>query len=332
MPVGTQGVVKALTHAHLDELDVRIFLCNTYHLFLRPGHELIRDAGGIHKFIHWNKPVLTDSGGFQIYSLRELGIISPEGIEFRSHLDGSKHFFTPARVIEIQEDIGADIIMPLDECTPYPSSHEYSKRSMERTLLWLDESKKARKRSDQSLFGIVQGGMYEDLREISACETVNKGMEGYAIGGLSVGEPKETMYPLVAKTTEFLPVNQVRYLMGVGKPRDLVESVAIGVDLFDCVIPTRNARNGGLFTGTGMISIKNREHRTSEIPVDENCTCYTCRNYTRAYLRHLYVAGEITGAILNTIHNIHFYLDLMAKIRQCIRSNQFSKFLNEYRQ
>ncbi len=334
MPVGTQGAVKALTPQHLEEIGAQIILGNTYHLMLRPGDQLIARRGGLHKFIGWNKPILTDSGGYQVFSLAHRRKIEESGVEFRSHLDGSPHVLTPERSVEIQANLGSDIAMVLDECPALPSTNAIIDKSLEMTARWARRCREAFSniREDspgplrQMQFGIVQGGAFPELRAKSAELTVSIGFEGYAIGGLSVGEPNETMYQVVEATTPLLPVNQPRYLMGVGTPIDLIENVARGIDMFDCVMPTRNARNGQLFTSEGPLNIKNAQFAEDDGPVDPACTCYTCRNFSRAYLRHLYMAGEMTGGTLNTLHNLSFYLDSMQRIREAIAFGRFEDF------
>ena len=323
MPVGTRGSVKACTPQDLIEIGAEIILGNTYHLYLRPGHQIVEQAGGLHGFMAWRKPILTDSGGFQVFSLGASRTISEEGVEFRSEIDGAKHFITPDRSIEIQNALGADIIMAFDECPSLPNSYEYLEKSMEMTVRWAERCKGAHANSDQLLFGIVQGGMEKDLRNRSVEATVELGFPGYAIGGLSVGEEKELMYETLAHTTPLLPRNKPRYLMGVGTPADLVYAVSCGVDMFDCVMPTRNARNGWLFTTLGPIRIRNAEYKTDFAPLDPNCICYTCQNFTRAYLRHLHRENEILGHCLLTRHNLHFYLSLMRGIRRTILDGLF---------
>ncbi|RKY05533.1 tRNA guanosine(34) transglycosylase Tgt [Candidatus Poribacteria bacterium] len=329
MPVGTRGAVKSVSPHELRQVGAQIILSNTYHLFLRPGHEIIREAGGLHKFMGWKGPILTDSGGFQVFSLAPIRRITEEGVYFRSEIDGSQQFLSPERSIEIQNALGADIIMAFDECTPYPCDYEYAKRSMERTLRWAERSKKAHKNKHQLLFGIVQGSVYKDLRKASVEGTVSIGFHGYAIGGLSVGEGKELMYEMVAFTAPLLPPDKPRYLMGVGKPEDIVFAVSQGIDMFDCVIPTRNARNGSLFTTQGVIKIRNAKYKRDFSPLDPNCTCYTCRHFTRAYLRHLHMCDEMLGHRLNTIHNLHFYLHLMKGIRKAIAMEIFHELMND---
>ena len=324
LPVGTQGSVKSLTPEELVEIGVEAILGNTYHLYLRPGHETIGRLGGLHAFIHWERPILTDSGGFQIFSLGSLRKISEEGVLFQSHLDGSSHSLTPEKVIEIQKVLGTDIAMVLDECVPYPSPYEYVKTSMERTSRWARRSLQARRENDSALFAIVQGGVYRDLREKSAQALVEMGFQGYAIGGLSVGEPKSKMLDVLQWTTPLLPEDIPRYLMGVGTPEDMIDAVMLGVDFFDCVLPTRNARNGTLFTSSGKLSIKQAQYAEDGRPVDETCPCYTCRHYSRAYLRHLYLSKEILSSRLNTIHNLFYYINLLGKIRKAIQEGRFS--------
>ena len=334
MPVGTQGAVKALTPQHLEEIGASIILGNTYHLMLRPGDELIARRGGLHKFIGWKKPILTDSGGYQVFSLAQRRKISEQGVEFRSHLDGSSHLLTPERAVDIQANLGSDIAMVLDECPALPSNPEVIDKSLQLTARWAGRcrerfsaiQKKGPDPFSQLQFGIVQGGAFPELRAKSAELIVSIGFEGYAIGGLSVGEPNETMYQVVEGTTPRLPADQPRYLMGVGTPIDLVECVARGVDMFDCVMPTRNARNGQLFTSEGPLNIQNAQFSEDDGPADPACHCYTCRNFSRAYLRHLSMAGEMTGGTLNTLHNLSFYLDTMRRIREAIAFGRFEEF------
>jgi queuine tRNA-ribosyltransferase len=326
LPVGTQGTVKALTPEDLSEIGVEAILGNTYHLYLRPGHEVIGRLGGLHKFMHWEKPILTDSGGYQIFSLGDLRKISEEGATFRSHLDGSVHFLTPEKAVEIQTILGSDIAMVLDECVPYPSPYEYVKASTSLTTRWAKRCLEAAQEGGPALFGIAQGGRYRDLREESARDLVELGFQGYAIGGLSVGEPKTVMMEVLEWTTPMLPEESPRYLMGVGTPEDILDAVWLGIDLFDCVLPTRNGRNGMLFTSSGKISIKQAQYAEDNRPVDESCLCYTCRHYSRAYLRHLYQANEILSSRLNTIHNLYFYMILMARIKEAILEGTFSEF------
>jgi queuine tRNA-ribosyltransferase len=331
MPVGTQATVKGMTPEELQELGAEIILANTYHLYLRPGHERVRRFGGLHPFMHWNRPLLTDSGGFQVFSLNSLVKVSRDGVEFQSHLDGSRHFLGPEKAIEIQQALGADIIMCLDECTSYPATHETAERSLQITLEWARRCQEAHRAPEQALFGIVQGGMYADLRERSAEALIQIGFDGYALGGLSVGEDKDTMFRVVAHTAPLLPEDRPRYLMGVGLVEDILEAVQQGVDMFDCVLPTRNARNGALFAHFGKIIIKNAKYADDPLPVDPECSCYTCRNYSRAYLRHLFLAEEILALRLNTIHNLHFYLQFMREIRQALAEDRFGCFIDAFR-
>ena len=326
LPVGTQGTVKSLTPEELVEIGVEAILGNTYHLYLRPGYETIGRLGGLHNFIHWERPILTDSGGFQIFSLESLRKVSEEGVTFQSHLDGSSHFFTPEKVMEIQRVLGSDIAMVLDECVPYPSPYEYVKASMERTNRWAKRCLQVRQENDPALFAIVQGGMHRDLREKSAQTLVEMGFQGYAMGGLSVGEPKSMMLDVLEWTTSLLPEKTPRYLMGVGTPEDIIDAVMLGVDFFDCVLPTRNARNGTLFTSSGKLSIKQAQYAEDRRPVDETCACYTCRHYSRAYLRHLYLSKEILSSRLNTIHNLFYYINLLVKIREAIQEGSLLDF------
>jgi len=330
LPVGTQGTVKSLTPEELTEVGAQVILANTYHLYLRPGHEVIKKLGGLHTFIHWDRPLLTDSGGYQIFSLRGLRKISEEGVTFQSHLDGSLHTLTPEKVMEIQRLLGSDIAMVLDECIPYPSPYGYAKESIGLTTRWAKRCLEDRRENDPALFAIVQGGIYRDLREESARDLVPLNFDGYAIGGLSVGEPKAAMKDILESTAPLLPEQAPRYLMGVGTPQDILEAVRLGLDMFDCVLPTRNARNGTLFTSSGKLSIKQAQHAGDGRPVDEQCGCYTCRHYSRAYLRHLYLAREILSSRLNTIHNLYYYMDLVAKIRKAIWEGRFLDFAREH--
>ena len=339
MAVGTQGAVKGLTHRDLEGAGSQILLSNTYHLYLRPGDDLIARRGGLHRFIGWTRPMLTDSGGYQVFSLADRRTIDENGARFRSHLDGSSHLLTPEKAADIQAQLGSDIAMVLDECLAYPATPETARTSMELTSRW---AARARRRqlelrsgpvegvtvtnAGQAQFGIVQGGAFPDLRRESAQRTVEVGFEGYAIGGLSVGEPNAVMYDIVGQTTPCLPVERPRYLMGAGTPEDLIESIARGIDMFDCVLPTRNARNGQLFTRDGKINIKNAKYAEDERPVDSECQCYTCRSFSRAYLRHLYTTGEINASTLNTLHNLHFYLDTMERVRDAIAFGRFESF------
>ncbi|MFZ3372361.1 MAG: tRNA guanosine(34) transglycosylase Tgt [Desulfitobacteriaceae bacterium] len=329
MPVGTQATVKTMTPEELKELGAQIILSNTYHLFLRPGHELIAEAGGLHTFMHWDRAILTDSGGFQVFSLGDLRKIQEEGVEFRSHIDGSRRFLSPEIATQVQMALGADIIMAFDECAPYPCTHEYAKNSLERTSRWAKRCQEALTTSDhQALFGIVQGGIYQDLRRQSAEQTVELDLPGYAIGGLSVGEPKELMYEVLDYTVELLPKQKPRYLMGVGSPDALIEGVMRGIDMFDCVLPTRIARNGTAMTRYGKVVVRNAEAAHNFSPLDSTCACYTCRNFSRAYIRHLLKADEILGLRLMSIHNLHFLQTLMREIREAIQEER----LVEYRQ
>ena len=328
MPVGTNATVKAMTPAEMKGLGAEVLLSNTYHLYLRPGYDVISEVGGLHKFMQWEGPILTDSGGFQVFSLAQLRKIKDDGVEFRSHIDGSLHFLTPELVMEIQGALGSDIAMVFDECTPYPADKEYALNSLKLTTAWARRCNEA-KNNNQALFGIVQGGMFKDLRKKSAEELMKMDFDGYALGGLSVGEPKALMYEMINYTTPQLPQDKPRYLMGIGDLMDVLEAVASGIDMFDCVMPTRNARNGTLFTSRGRISIKREEFKKDPGPLDPNCTCYTCSNFSRAYLRHVYMSKEIISMRLNTIHNIHFFLEFFRKMREAIGNSEFEKFRNE---
>jgi queuine tRNA-ribosyltransferase len=331
MPVGTQATVKTLSPEDLESIGAEIILSNTYHLFLRPGHDLIREFGGLHRFMNWKRPVLTDSGGFQVFSLADLRKVTDEGVTFQSHIDGgAKHVITPEYAVEIQEALGADIIMAFDECIPYPATRDYAQESLERTHRWAKRCRDAKKDAGQALFGIVQGGMYADLRKQSAEALVDIGFDGYAVGGLSVGETKPMMYEMLEATVPHLPQDQPRYLMGVGTPEDLVEGVDRGVDMFDCVMPTRNARNGTFFTSFGKLSIRNSRYERDREPLDPECRCYTCRTFTRAYLRHLFNAGEVLALRLGTIHNLSFYIGLMVRIRKSLAEGRFREFKKEF--
>jgi len=321
MPVGTAGTVKALKPEDVADLGASIILANTYHLYLRPGHEVIKRAGGLHSFMHWDGPILTDSGGFQVFSLASLGKISEEGMEFASHIDGSKHMLSPEKSVEIQSALGSDIMMAFDECVPYPADHSYVESSVYRTTRWLERCKATHKDTErQSLFGIMQGGMYPDLRQLSAAQITELDLPGYAIGGLSVGEPKELMYEILDGCTDLLPENKPRYLMGVGSPDALLEGVAMGVDMFDCVLPTREARHGKAMTKDGSINLRNAKYTEDFAPLDESCGCYCCKNFSKAYLRHLVMAKEILGATLLSIHNLTFLTELMAGAREAIET------------
>jgi len=335
MPVGTQGTVKAVNQKYLEEIKTQIVLSNTYHLYLRPGTEVLEKAGGLHRFMNWNKPILTDSGGFQVFSLSESRKVKPEGVEFRSHLDGSAHFFTPKKVVKIQRSIGSDIMMVLDECTPYPCDYEYTFNSAKLTSSWALMSKEAFEKSlplyghKQFMFGIIQGSVYKDLRELSANDLIKLDFDGYAIGGLAVGEPVEIMYDMVDFTTSLMPENKPRYLMGVGRPENLLEAIERGIDMFDCVMPTRNGRNAYLFTSGGVLSMRNAKYKDDFSSIDENCNCYTCTNFSKAYLRHLFIAGEILALELASIHNLNFYLNLMKTAREKILERTFSEWKKE---
>ena len=326
MPVGTYGTVKAMTPEELRSVGADIILGNTYHLMLRPGTEVIKKHGSLHEFMHWDGPILTDSGGFQVFSLGDISTISEEGVVFKSPLNGDKVTLTPERSMQVQRELGADIVMIFDECTPYPATEQQALESMHLSLRWAARSKQAHADNPAALFGIVQGGMYESLRTESIAGLLDIDFDGYAIGGLSVGEPKELMREVVSFTAAKLPIDKPRYLMGVGTPSDLVDAIAQGVDMFDCVMPTRNARNGHLFTSAGVIKIRNATHRDDTAPLDPCCACYTCRYYSRAYLHHLDKTNEILGSRLNTIHNLHYYLALMTKAREAIDAARFDDF------
>lgn len=332
MPVGTQATVKSMTPEELkEEVKAQIILSNTYHLYLRPGHKLVEEAGGLHEFMRWDRPILTDSGGFQVFSLSDLRTISEDGVEFKSHLDGSKHVFTPEKVMEIENSLGADIIMSFDECCPYPSTYEYAKNSMERTTRWAERCKNSHKKPDkQGLFGIVQGGMYKDLREKSAKDLVAMDFPGYAVGGLSVGEPLELMCKVLEHTTQFLPENKPRYLMGVGTPDYLLEAAVRGIDMCDCVLPTRIARNGTAMTWNGKVVVRNATYEKDWGPLDPECDCYTCKNYTRAYIRHLVKTNEILGIRLLSTHNLRFLTKLMERVREEIEKDNLGTFKEEF--
>ncbi len=330
MPVGTQATVKAMTPEELKEIGAEIILANTYHLYIRPGDKLIGRLGGLHKFMNWHLPILTDSGGFQLFSLGELRKIREEGVTFKSHLDGSSHFISPEVSIAIQESLGADIIMCFDDCPPYPASRDHVVNSMEMTSRWARRCKEAKKRDDQALFGIVQGGMYPDLRQRSVLDLCETGFDGYALGGLSVGEETEVMYEILESCSELLPEDRPRYVMGIGTPEDLMEGVYFGYDMFDCVMPTRNARNGMLFTSFGRLNIRNACHAEDPSPIDPLCSCYVCRNYSRAYLRHLSHSKEILASRLNTYHNLHYYLSLMEGARKAIAEGRFVDYRREF--
>ena len=336
MPVGTQGTVKAVNQHYLaEEIKAQIVLSNTYHLYLRPGTEILEAAGGLHKFMNWQKPILTDSGGYQVFSLSELRKLKSNGVEFRSHLDGSEHFFTPEKVVAIQRSIGSDIMMVLDECAPYPCDYDYAKKSVELTSNWAIFNKEAFGNSkplyghEQFQFGIIQGSIYKDLREKSANDLLKLDFDSYAIGGLAVGEPMEQMYELVDFISDFMPQERPRYLMGVGKPENILECIERGVDMFDCVMPTRNARNSNVFTWNGTLSMRNAKYKDNFKPLDENCNCYTCRDYSRAYIRHLFIAEEILALELASLHNLYFYLDLVRQARKHIIAGDFFEWKNK---
>jgi len=327
MPVGTQATVKTLNPEEVRDLGAQILLSNTYHLYLRPGHDLVKEAGGLHRFMNWGGSILTDSGGFQVFSLSDLRKITEEGVEFRSHIDGSKHFLSPEKAIEIENALGADIMMAFDECTPWPCEHEYAKRSLERTTRWAKRCKEAHARpQDQALFGIVQGSTFADLRRQSAQEIVALDFPGYAIGGLSVGEPKELMAEMLEVTVPYLPEEKPRYLMGVGSPEDLVEGVWRGIDMFDCVLPTRIARHGTVFVPEGKLTVRNAEFARDFRPIQEGCDCYACKNYSRAYIRHLLKAEEMLGLRLCSIHNLRFLVRLMEEIRAALEQGTFAEY------
>ena len=331
MPVGTAGTVKAMLPEEVKSLGAEIILSNTYHLYLRPGHDIVREAGGLHKFMNWDRPILTDSGGFQVFSLGAMRKISEEGVKFRSHIDGSSHMLTPEKSIEVQNALGSDIMMAFDECAPYPADYSYVKNSLERTTRWLRRCKEAHKDTErQSLFGIMQGGMYKDLRYQSAMEIVELDLPGYAIGGLSVGEPREIMYEVLDYATDYLPKDKPRYVMGVGTPDHLFEGVERGVDMFDCVLPTRLARNGSAMTSHGKVNIKNARFERDFTPLDHECDCYVCRNYSRAYLRHLFKANEILSSMLLSYHNLHFLVHTMQNIREAIEQDRFKEYKREF--
>ena len=331
MPVGTQATVKTMSPEELKAMDSGIILSNTYHLWLRPGHDIIKEAGGLHKFMNWDRAILTDSGGFQVFSLSEFRKIEEEGVHFRNHLNGDKLFLSPEKAMEIQNALGSDIMMAFDECPPFPATHEYMKASVERTSRWAERCLNAHERpSDQGLFGIIQGGEFEDLRRQSAADLVSLDFPGYAIGGLSVGEPKDVMNRALEFTTPLLPSDKPRYLMGVGSPDSLIDGAIRGVDMFDCVLPTRIARNGTLMTSNGRLVAKSAQYARDFGPIDENCDCYTCKNYSRAYLRHLIKAEETFGLRLASYHNLHFLMNLMKQVRQAIREDRLGDFREEF--
>ncbi|MFH5182257.1 tRNA guanosine(34) transglycosylase Tgt [Paenibacillus sp. TAB 01] len=331
MPVGTQATVKTMSPEELKAMDAHIILSNTYHLFLRPGHEIVQKAGGLHRFMNWDRPILTDSGGFQVFSLSDMRKISEEGVAFKSHLNGDKLFLSPEKAMEIQNALGSDIMMAFDECPPFPAEHAYAKQSLERTTRWAERCLQSHARpDDQALFAIIQGGMYEDLRKQSAAELTSMDFPGYAIGGLSVGEPKHLMYEVLDYTVPLMPFNKPRYLMGVGSPDALLEGAVRGIDMFDCVLPTRIARNGTCMTSSGRLVIRNAKFAEDFGPLDPECSCYTCTNYSRAYIRHLLKADETFGIRLTTYHNLHFLLELMRQVRQAIREDRLLDFRDHF--
>ena len=330
MPVGTYGTVKAMTPEEITETGAQIILGNTFHLMLRPGTDVVMQHGDLHDFMHWSGPILTDSGGFQVFSLGAMRKITEQGVNFRSPIDGSKIFIDPEKSIQVQHELGSDIIMIFDECTPYPATHKEAEDSMQLSLRWAQRCKDAHGEHPSALFGIIQGGMYEDLRQVSLDALVDMDFDGYAIGGLSVGEPKQDMNRIVADVAPKMPQDKPRYLMGVGKPEDIVEAVRRGVDMFDCVMPTRNARNGHLFTKTGVVRIKNSPHKTDTSPISDSCECYTCKNYSRAYLHHLFKCQEILAARLATIHNLYHYQEVMRGLRQAIETGKLADFVETF--
>ncbi len=330
MPVGTQATVKTLSSEDLKACGAGIILANTYHLYLRPGESLIASSGGLHEFMNWDRPILTDSGGFQVFSLTELNDITDEGVKFKSHLDGSSHFITPEKSIEIQKELGADIIMAFDECTPYPAEKNYVEKALDRTLRWAERCQQEAEDTEQNLFGIIQGGTFADLRKLSARETVKFDFPGYALGGLSVGEENELMYEMLDVTVPELPQSKPRYLMGVGTPEDLIQGVLRGIDMFDCVMPTRIARHGSIYTNKGRLTIRNASFSADFSPLDPECSCYVCRNYSRAYIRHLLKRKEILGHRLTSYHNIYFFQNLMTKIREAIARDELTYFADDF--
>ena len=331
MPVGTQATVKTMSPEELKTMEAGIILSNTYHLWLRPGNEIIKEAGGLHKFMNWDRAILTDSGGFQVFSLSEFRKIEEEGVHFRNHMNGDKMFLSPEKAMEIQNDLGSDIMMAFDECPPFPATREYMQSSVDRTSRWAERCLKAHARpNDQGLFGIIQGGEFEDLRRQSAADITSLGFPGYAIGGLSVGEPKDVMNRVLEFTTPFMPADKPRYLMGVGSPDSLIDGAIRGVDMFDCVLPTRIARNGTLMTSNGRLVIKGAQNARDFGPIDENCDCYVCKNYSRAYIRHLIKAEETFGIRLTSYHNLHFLMNLMKQVRQAIREDRLGDFRTEF--
>ncbi|MBP5427489.1 MAG: tRNA guanosine(34) transglycosylase Tgt [Clostridiales bacterium] len=331
MPVGTQATVKTMAPHEIKQIGAKIILSNTYHLYLRPGHEIIKEAGGLHKFMNWDGSILTDSGGFQVFSLSKLRDITEEGVAFRSHIDGSKHFLSPEKAMEIQNALGSDIMMAFDECTPYPADYKYAKKSLERTIRWAKRCIAAHKKPDtQALFGIIQGGMYKDLRQHSVEEMTKLDLPGYAVGGLSVGEPASLMYDMLSYTVPLMPKDKPRYLMGVGTPDYLIESAIRGIDMCDCVLPTRIGRNGTVMTSKGRLVVKNAKYARDFGPLDDECDCYVCKNFTRAYIRHLLKAGEVLGLRLTTWHNVHFLVNLMKNVRQAIQDDRLLDFRDEF--
>ena len=331
MPVGTQATVKTMAPEELKEMGARIILGNTYHLYMRPGHKLVEKAGGLHRFMNWDRSILTDSGGFQVFSLADLEDISEEGVHFRSHIDGSRHFISPEKAVEIQNSLGSDIMMAFDECPPYPCDYDYAKKSMNITARWAERCLKAHKNTErQALFGIIQGSVFKDLRRESARQITSLGFPGYAVGGLSVGEPKDIMYEMLEEVVPLMPADKPRYLMGVGSPDSIIEGVIRGIDMFDCVLQTRIARNGTAMTSRGRVVIRNAAYAEDFSPLDPECDCYTCTNYTRAYIRHLLKAGEILGLRLTTFHNLYFTMRLMDKIKEAIEGNYLPEFRNEF--
>ncbi len=331
MPVGTQATVKGLSPEEIKETGAGIILSNTYHLWMRPGSDIIKDAGGLHKFMNWDRAILTDSGGFQVFSLSDLRNITEEGVKFKSHIDGSKHLLTPEKAMEVQNDLGSDIIMAFDECTPYPADEAYAKRSLERTTRWLERCIKAHKRTDvQALFGIIQGSTYADLRKQSTREITSFDLPGYAIGGLSVGESAQLMNEMLEETTPLMPADKPRYLMGVGSPDYLIDGVIRGIDMFDCVLPTRIGRNGTVLTSRGKIIVRDAKYARDYNPIDDECNCYVCKNYSRAYIRHLIKAGEMFGLRLASYHNVYYLMHVMEKVREAIRQDRMLDFRQEY--
>ncbi|HPQ46699.1 MAG TPA: tRNA guanosine(34) transglycosylase Tgt [Clostridia bacterium] len=330
MPVGTQATVKGMSPEELERMDAGIILSNTYHLYMRPGHEIVKKAGGLHGFMNWKRPILTDSGGFQVFSLADNRKITEEGAMFKSHIDGSRHMFSPEKAMEIENALGADIIMAFDECIPYPCEHDYADKSVERTTRWLERCIAANAREDQALFGIIQGGIYPDLREKSARQITSFDLPGYAIGGLSVGEPKKDMYRMLEHTVPLMPSEKPRYLMGVGSPDCLVEGSIRGIDMFDCVLPTRIGRNGTVMTSGGRLIVRDAANAEDFGPMDPECDCYACRNFSKAYIRHLIKANEMLGLRLTTWHNLHFLLHLMKQIREAIIGDRLGDFRNEF--